>query len=838
MTITSIIAALTTTLAAWTPVNSTQFWVTPEKSETIRFESADVGETKSTPFVLRTTDGDVLKEDVASLDGNSLEITITLPQGYFELELPETSQTFGVVSQPAFLQDDEKGTSEEDESRQIDPFFAIDAASTWLVRKDGDVREDLIRNARRMGIATYRERVSWARIEPKEGEINLEADNSSDSLRKIAKKNGMPVLELFHNAPDWTGKIGTYPVDLVKTAKSWGKIAKSWEPYWGAIEVWNEPDISFSGNLPADQYVPILKTIGYEFDRLGVKTPIVGGVIAAFQDDFMNSLADNGALNLCDIFSFHTYCRAFEMEGVSLRYLHWLEKNDSQKKPVWITECGRPWRKGTDRPNREADLLSGIDIVQKGVVAKALGVDAYFPFVYVFYEENDNNFGMCDRNNAPLRASAAYARSIYWLNRKECVGQWRLNAPEPERSYVFVNKQTNACVVVAYARDMRKGRTLQLPLRPLRVERATGESVAVDENNVVDFSDGFLFIELPKDADLSLKEPDAVDEARKTRADAKAKAPDSPRANASTVLRFDFDKETTTATADGYRINDPETETFTGTISVFNLAEKDVELPIQAKVLPGDAEREDETIDAISISQSRLSIKARGVAQLQFKIDATKISPFSGARVVFTAGDEGYLSFFVSQGVTAANFLKFAREICAFDLNDPSAWNRSASTNGTLDFIDGLDKRQGGKGWGFNVKFSDENDRWAYPVRALKFQEGTRKLSLRDVKGTIVERDLSEFKGVAFRVKGSVKSESASLRFFTYSDKGPYYYTSAPFAPADGQERFVFIPFRSLNAYGGVPDSFDPNRINAISIGCNSKSSEVDVQVGDFYFFK
>ena len=91
---------------------------------------------------------------------------------------------------------------------------------------------------------------------------------------------------------------------------------------------------------------------------------------------------------------------------------------------------------------------------------------------------------------------------------------------------------------------------------------------------------------------------------------------------------------------------------------------------------------------------------------------------------------------------------------------------------------------------------------------------------------------------MAFRVKGTANVDGGQLRFFTYSDKGAYYFTSEGFAPADGEERFVVIPFEKLNAYGDMSDPFLPDRIRSISIGGNSRGAEMQIEVGEFFFFK
>ena len=47
----------------------------------------------------------------------------------------------------------------------------------------------------------FRERVSWSQIESKQDHFNWDA-SQYETLRKTYQKYEMPILELFHNAPD------------------------------------------------------------------------------------------------------------------------------------------------------------------------------------------------------------------------------------------------------------------------------------------------------------------------------------------------------------------------------------------------------------------------------------------------------------------------------------------------------------------------------------------------------------------------------------------------------------------------------------------------------------
>ncbi|MDO5308046.1 MAG: hypothetical protein Q4G03_00915 [Planctomycetia bacterium] len=834
MTLSSIWSVFLINAITWIPNNVTQFWLTPEVESTICFSTSDGDLPQESPYVIRTTDGEILTEGLGKIDKGELSLDVKLPQGYFELELPDSEQSFGMASQPAFCHDCERADDELENARLRDEFFGIDAASTWLVH-NAHAREDLIRNARRMGIATYRERLNWGRVEPEKGKLDLNADGNASVLRDTAKKYHMPVLELFHNAPEWAGRWGTYPSDLIATADTWGNIAEVWASAWNSIEVWNEPDIFFSGNMPADQYVPVLKSVGQELARRGVETPVVGGIIANFQDDFMSTLARNGVIDACDIFSFHTYCRAYDMENVSLRYCHWLEMNKAEWKPLWITECGRPWQKGTNRPNREADLLSAIDIVEKGVAAKALGIDAYFPFVYVYYEENDNNFGMSDRNNAPLRSSAGYARMIQLLSDKRCIGTWKLNQEGGERSYLFIDTTTRERVATLYARSASTERRVTLPCKPTFVERVTGEPVEVQADGSVAFKDGFLFIGLPNDYQAELTADSEVDKARNLRFAARVKHGADPRGKTSCVARFDFDSNLVEAKTSGYRILDPKSESLTGTISVFNFSDATQLLPITAYLQPEREVDQEQSNAGLKTSVDSISVEPRSVASFEFTLDTKDISPLDWTNLVFNVADDRLVVRMI-QTLEESSFRKAATTVARTDISDQEKWRRNCTNTAQMTFTSGLESAEESPTIGFEYHFEGDADRWAYPIFPLIGDDDVLHGVVND--GTQTQTSIEDCRGFAFKVAGTSNAPGGQLRFFTYDKNGrPYYYTAAGIAPTDGEEHFVVLPFSALVPYEGA-GKFNPLEIGSISIGGNSKGSELTVKVGDFYWWK
>ncbi|MCL2349483.1 MAG: glycoside hydrolase family protein, partial [Planctomycetaceae bacterium] len=357
------------------PMDVSEFYVAPDQAATLRWNATENPTPEQLAFTVFDVNAAKISTGVAKIVENQVRATVTLPQGYWEIAFDKTGERFGIVSQPAAQQ-------------PFDEFFAIDAALSWLVHGD-DLREGIIKSVKRSGIGMMRERFRLAGVAPEEGKFDWQTQNRYDTLRQTYKKHGVEVLEMSHDAPAWMGKRKVYPKNLAQYTDAWHAIAGQWQESWGAVEVWNEPDIFFGGDLPADQYVALVKTLAYRFQRDGMKKPLVGGVVANHNDDWINTAMANQLGELIDVFSFHTYDRAPAMEAL-------IEKYQRLNLPLWLTECGRPWKKGPGRPPVEQDLESVTDIVMKGVESKCCGVARYFPFVLPYYEENDNNFGMLD----------------------------------------------------------------------------------------------------------------------------------------------------------------------------------------------------------------------------------------------------------------------------------------------------------------------------------------------------------------------------------------------------------------------------------------------------------
>jgi len=548
------------------PVNIDQGFVAPGTAATFQW-TVENGELASAECRILDAWGNHVKTEQATINGNRLTVNLErLVQGFWELEFPETEQRFGIVALPVF-------------QGKPDSFFAIDAALSWLVGDD-NLREGFVKAAKRSGIGMIRERLKWSGIEPKEDTWNWDADRRYEKIRKTCKDNGIDVLELFHDAPAWIGLVEKYPDDLIKTATAWETIAQRLMPTWGALEIWNEPDIGFGANLPADQYVPMVKAIVHRLKQAKMPTPIFGGVVARFEPHWQETAAQNGLLEVVDGFSFHTYSWALDMENLVARYRDWLTKYGKETMPLWLTECGRSWKKGPNRPEITEDWTSAIDITMKGVEARCCGIARYFPFVYPYYEENDNNFGMMDKFGTPTRSFAAYVQSVRMLADTVYLGDLTLDDPAILRTRAFA--KGSEVVLVLYTGEIKEQKDVTLPGKILGLLRSTGEEIAASPNNTVPLtSKSMLYVRLERASiEPSLNRETAAMQLYRSSREHQV----LPQIPVPVVLRYQFDKERVAAAPQGYKIRRTEEKTLPITVRVFNLQAEQATYPLRFSV--------------------------------------------------------------------------------------------------------------------------------------------------------------------------------------------------------------------------------------------------------------
>ena len=158
-------------------------------------------------------------------------------------------------------QDEGKATglwSRADKSQPNDGFLGVDMAMSWLTKPEARAKQAAgLSQVMGTGVMA-RERLSWEAINPEDGKWEWEVDlrfpdRRYDSTRGLYAKAGVPLLEMFHDTPAWMGRAqnGRFPDNLPAAARGWEEVARRWSRLWGALEMWNEPDITFGGRQPA-----------------------------------------------------------------------------------------------------------------------------------------------------------------------------------------------------------------------------------------------------------------------------------------------------------------------------------------------------------------------------------------------------------------------------------------------------------------------------------------------------------------------------------------------------------------------------------------------------------
>lgn len=720
--------------------------------------------------------------------GDVAIVALDLPAGYYEIEFPGVKQRFGIVV-CVFV-----ATAGVGAAPALDPFFAIDGALSWLVM-DERLRSGLVSAARVSKISMVRERLTWGGVHPAADRWDWQSTVRFESLRKTYERNGTPILELAHDAPAWMGRVGKYPANLAAAARSWGQIGRRWQTTWGAVEIWNEPDIFFGDNLPGDQYAAVVHAIDYGLYRAGIATPRVGGAVAHFHPEFLEAFADNGGLDSIDVFSFHTYGRAMEMAPLTARYQKWLAGAGHKDMPLWITECGRPWRRGPDRPPAVQDAESALDITMKAVEARASGIERYFAFVYPFYEENDSNFGMMDRQGLPLRSMAAYAQAARLLQYARYVGELKTDPPLP-RTRVFDSGKRRIAVLYAGRPGAIKQVRIDVPVEQVR--GLDGRELPLGAHGEVPLDDGLAYAVLKTD---EKKTPGTAD------------PPVVPaRGNrCPIVLRYEFDREQVEPSTAGYRVRATPAGKLQFRVRAFNLSDQPQRITLQLKA---------EAIKTTSEAKVVVDLPADGNGDAVWDLD------FSGAfaatnrakatvELVPAAGRvQRRLVAVFSGETTLPNILGRFRRTVKLPIGELGRWTPSITGIGTMK----LDQTPEVP-WRLSAQFKP-GDRWVYPQFALP--EGT---------------DLRQFSGMVLRGRCSGQAE---VRMFLWEGAGGVgYITPGSIFPADGQWHSVPVRFADLTLSGA--NAADPNgrldldQVRRISLGMNCRTEACVLEVGEAY---
>lgn len=461
--------------------------------------------TAALAYCYRDYSGKTVAGGTAEFDADQQVISVPPPQqiGYYDLLLPELGIWSGVVVDEPF-------------DGEYDDYFAIDSSFSWGGPPDDEAMiRSYLRLLKQNGIRWNRDRIAWDFINPARNRYHF-ADRF-DLYHRIAASEGIRTLDTFHDTPAWNrldapGEYGSnrYPRDLIAAAGSWSAIVRHWGGTLQALEVWNEPDIFFGNDFPGEFVTAFTKAVSRQFAADKIDALVVGGVFAGTREEsnFYRLYLENGLLADCDVLSFHTYnvTTALERQMTLLRETELQLAPDRAGIPYWITECGMPWKRGTHRALVPDDLHSAAEIVGKALEFRALGVERYFAFEYKYYDENQNNFGMMDRNFAPMRSMAAYTHLVRAVGNKAYIGDLKLDGAV--RSRVFSDgTETVAAVYTGLKERPTDFLTLPAGLPYVRAAGLDGRPLEVNGNRLP-MTDGIAYLYLSEPAARNFIEPD------------------------------------------------------------------------------------------------------------------------------------------------------------------------------------------------------------------------------------------------------------------------------------------------------------------------------------------
>jgi hypothetical protein len=127
-------------------------------------------------------------------------------------------------------------------------------------------------------------------------------------------------------------------------------------------------------------------------------------------------------------------------------------------------------------------------IPMKAVEAKAFGVARYFPFVYPYYEEENNNFAMMGKEVTPLRSMAGYVQCVSALSNRHYIGKLKANIKGIQATRIF-DGDDGKSVIILYTGKISPKAVAKLPILADRAEGMDGRRLDLRPLEVI-YADG------------------------------------------------------------------------------------------------------------------------------------------------------------------------------------------------------------------------------------------------------------------------------------------------------------------------------------------------------------
>ena len=771
----------------------TRFFVTPNQPAVLSWKFNGSKTSQALPWNITTYWGHPVAAGTLAITGanNTINLPVRLPRGFYQVDFPTSGQKFGVVSVVAH-------------HGPAGHFFSIDGAMSWLVNHPATrhaVRVGMIKILRRSGIGMSRERLRWGQINPSPGQFDWNSACQYGRLAGDYFHNGVRMLQILGGAPAWIRARGSgpYPVNLVQTTRSWTIIGSYFHTDWGALEMWNEPDMR---SLPPDQLLPTVKAIAYSFQRADIHVPLVGGVFALFlSGHFQSDCAMNGLLDQVSAISFHNYYSPVKLSHAVRDYRRWLAAFGKPSMPLWITESGKPWPAGTARPHRGPDMTSALWITMKAVEARACGIARYFAFVYPFYTEHDatfNNFGMMGQEHTPLRSMAAYVNCVAELSGWSYVGNLRTADHAVLLAPVFARGDQRTAVV--YTGDANPHAVLGLTLHGISIRGIDGRKLQRNARGAIPIPDGLVYLRGVAGAFAGKIETDT----ETGRLYVISRQP-PPKLQPHSPIILQFDDQGDEWTKQGYMLTDSPSTLIR--VRVWNLSHR----TMTVKLMLRSRHANNRNPLALSIRR-RIPAQGDALVQWRFRHLARELGlgivnyhylMVTGCQMPATTNTPAISPLAISVRLkgTMREFLARYPQHTLLEISQVTLWRKNITARGGMSFF-----APKAGGWGMKVAFHGGGS-WAYPQFPLPGGIHAKRV-------------------VAVLLRARV-AKPAKVRLMVFKPGLPAYGTlSSPIIAANGKWHTVLIPLSRLTPMGHGPVHLN-NLAGAkfVSVGLNNGSA-------------
>ena len=778
--------------AGLVPIDVGECFFDPKSNATLRFKLESIVPGQTVPFAISDYEGKEVSNGNADVDAaGEVVVPANLARGYYDLRFPASRESFGLVA----LERTEHG----------DPFFCMDSSLSWL-ELDPQRRDALVKILARCGMAMSRERLGLGAVNPVKDKFKWDGGSRGfESVRKTYADAKVPVLELLDGRAAQHGVIpeSPYPQDLPELSASWTEVARHWQETWGGAEVCNEPDLK---ELPADQYVINAKAMSYALSEARSTTPLVTGVFATMPPGpFFDACVANGMLADSNAVSIHSYDHATDIQAMVQRYRAWLKQAGAEAMPLWHSECGWSWANGPARPPLDQDQISALEISAKAMESRACGIARHFPFVYVYYEEGQKNFGMMGREATPLRSMAAYAVCANTLAGRAYLGDLKVSGPEVKLARVFSGRSGGECVAVLYTGKVDAHASLSIPVRAKHISGIDGRDLPSDDGRVP-VPDGMAYAWFDP-ADLG---PALITDAPAARLFEIGQHPLETRRLASpVVLQFLASKTPSRVSSRHYLVTQDLARGLPLNVRVHNLGKSPVQVSAQLQ-LPGSPPGETRSVTVAAMSSGDLA----------WKIDATPFLDIAATRfvtikaTVSTGVAPSPLAIPVIMSGTLEEHLRRYPRQRPLPISDLKRWSTNIAGHGKSKFSAGAD------GWRMDVTFTGTSGNWAYP------------------KFTLPEK-LDPAADSGFLIRARVVKPAANLAILAIPRvPGGIGFWATDLFPADGEWHVVYVPFGEFkpgpNQAGNQNARLDPGSWQTLAIGMGSQAADNAIEVSHF----